>query len=265
MITEKQNAFTLIELLVVISIIGLLMAIMMPALVSAKAQAYAVVCKSNLCQIAIANINYAMDNDDHYVAAASDMESAFGGMHRWHGIRENKNEPFEPSKGPLAIYLSSGQVKECPSRIKFTKGIEWVNSFEKGCGGYGYNMTYIGSRLWDSQSTDPYAKTTQVDEVKKPAGTLMFADTAFTNRNNQLIEYSFAEPPHSIYYGHISNRYAEPAIHFRHKDKANIVWADGHTDNRILTKFNSKIQNLSSYQMKLTWFDPVDNTLFDLE
>ena len=62
---KPQKAFTLIELLVVISIIALLISILVPALSSARKQAYAVVCLSNLHQIGMGAYYYADDNDTY--------------------------------------------------------------------------------------------------------------------------------------------------------------------------------------------------------
>jgi prepilin-type N-terminal cleavage/methylation domain-containing protein len=58
-------AFTLIELLVVISIIALMIAILLPALQSAKYQANLSLCASRLRQLAIAGSSYASDHNEH--------------------------------------------------------------------------------------------------------------------------------------------------------------------------------------------------------
>jgi prepilin-type N-terminal cleavage/methylation domain-containing protein/prepilin-type processing-associated H-X9-DG protein len=261
----SKKAFTLVELLVVIATIALLMSILMPALAAARAQGEAVVCKSNIRQLILANIGYSNENDGFCVPAASDMYPGGENLHRWHGVRDNKNEAFDPLRGPLVEYLSDGKVKECPGKVRFVKSKKWDESFEKGCGGYGYNMTYIGSRQWQSgiqtmsEWEKAYAETTKVVEVRRPAMTLMFADTAF-NQKGSLIEYSFAEPPYFVMNGQLlTDMYPLPSIHFRHRDHANIGWADGHISPEKMAP------SIKSSDMKLGWFEPVDNSLFDLK
>ncbi len=59
---ERQPGFTLVELLVVIAIIGLLVAILVPAIIGAWTLAQSMECRSNLKQIATAALEYASDN-----------------------------------------------------------------------------------------------------------------------------------------------------------------------------------------------------------
>jgi len=58
----KRPCFTLIELLVVIAVIALLVAILIPALQSSKKQARAVVCSSNIKQLAVGLFMYEAEN-----------------------------------------------------------------------------------------------------------------------------------------------------------------------------------------------------------
>jgi prepilin-type N-terminal cleavage/methylation domain-containing protein/prepilin-type processing-associated H-X9-DG protein len=269
---RQTKAFTLIELLVVISVIALLMAILMPALAAARSGSRALACKSNLRQLLIAGVGYATENDGSYVPAASDMWDN-AGLHRWHGRRDTLDEPFDPLRGPLAGYLADGRVKECPERVEFVKGRDWSASFEQGCGGYGYNMTYIGSRIWqnglDSVQAwkDVYALTTRMTEIAAAGQTLMFADTAMANDRMSFIEYSFAEPPFTVHNGRpVTEFYMSPSLHFRHGARANTGWADGHVDPREMAKSGgANVYGVDSAQMKLGWFEPVDNSPYDLK
>ena len=272
MIYKKDKAFTLFELLVAISVISLLLAILMPALSAAKSGTRAIVCKSNIRQLLLASTSYANEHDGFYVPAASDMWDS-PGLHRWHGSRDTLDQKFDATKGPLVEYLADGRIKDCPAKRDFLNGHNWNTNFEQGCGGYGYNMTYIGSRLWQSGifSTqtwkDAYTRTTRMTEISAPSKTLMFTDTAMAKNENFLIEYSFAEPPFTVYNGRpVTDFYMSPSIHFRHRDYANIGWADGHAGQCRLTNSGSKnTYGINSVDMKLGWFEPVNNTLFDLE
>jgi prepilin-type processing-associated H-X9-DG protein len=284
MIRKNTIGFSMVEVLVVVSTISVVVAVSIPALTTAKSRARAIVCRSNLRQLVLANIEYANDNDGFCVPAADDLWLSLGvgfgsaGYHRWHGVRDSNNAPFDPMKGPLVDYLGDGKVKECPTRVEFTKDQPGTINFELGCGGYGYNMAYVGSRLARPCQMDPkrrYAETVRMAEIKRPYSTLMFADTAFYQNEHYLIEYSFAEPPFIVSGGKTyKESYVKPSIHFRHRGLTNVGWSDGHIEPKPMANMEGKAGSTGSPQagydaasarMNIGWFEPVDNTLFDLE
>ena len=59
---NKSKGFTMVELLVVIAILGILAALLLPALARAKAKAKRIKCLNNLGQLGKALIGFAHDN-----------------------------------------------------------------------------------------------------------------------------------------------------------------------------------------------------------
>ena len=261
---QTVSGFTLVELLIVVSIIGLLMAILLPSLRKAREQARTAVCGSNLRQIALANELYANDNNHCYCPGAIDFMAH--NLHRWHGTRDQQSQPFDGRDGPLVPYIGpEGNIRACPSmRINLPEGSSC--RFEKNCGGYGYNLSFIGRQL-ERTSLGFYHLVTDragahTDRIRRPARTIMFADSAFLD--GSLIEYSFLEPRFFPLYGTRPN----PTIHFRHNKATNVVWCDGHVDQqqRTLTREPSAFYDGDPGRNDLGWFGMVDdNQLFDLQ
>ena len=255
---RRRRAVTLLELLVVAGAITLLLGLLIPGLGRARDHAKSAVCTSNMRQLALANTMYAQDFGGMYVPGASEIQGP--NLQRWHGARKKTSDPFDSSRGPLAAYLGvDAAVRACPTFAPDKPG------FERGNGGYGYNNAYVGVQtVVDSKSGTVVATDlagARVHHLKRPADTLMFADSAFVT--GSLIEYSFAEPR---FHPQFQTR-ADPSIHFRHVGHTNIAWCDGHVsaERRTFTSWSGLYEG-DPARHNIGWFgDSDDNTFFDLQ
>ena len=109
---KSCRAFTLVELLVVIAIIGILAALLMPALSKAKNQAGKATDLNNLKQIMVALLVYTSDDAD--VLPSANWDNGGGNLPGWlytpGGIPD-----FDPKTGQLWSILHDARIFVCPS------------------------------------------------------------------------------------------------------------------------------------------------------
>ena len=103
----KQRAFTLIELLVVIAIIGILAALLLPALSMARDKARSARCCSNLRQIFTAMTLYADDHDDMFPVS--------GGTIYW--VPDGTPGPISWMQ-QIFPYVKNKEIYHCPLDLR---------------------------------------------------------------------------------------------------------------------------------------------------
>ena len=212
---SPAHSFTLIELLVVIAIIAILAAILLPSLNSARERGRAIGCLNNVRQLGMANLLYAESNGDYFIY------TAWGNGNFWCGRAESGWGDVK-SDGGLNPYL--GETVAIRSCASFDL-LERSSSANYGAGGYGYS-TEIGNSVVGAWDFNIPAKSIK---LTSPSQTIMFGDAADTwNIAGGFAETIDLTAPEPVSYG---GSEATPTMHFRHRGKVNIAWADGHADS----------------------------------
>lgn len=239
---KKTKAFTLIELLVVIAIIGLLLAIIMPALKRAKEFGMRVVCSNNLKSVGTANEMYTNQYSGAYVPLR--YINANGTAVDWIRNEGFQNlldfENLRGSEEPK--YYGIPKKLMCPAD-KISKDLDNASRDYNVLTSYAFNTTEWGGWNYITNPTYNQYIGHKTSTMKLPAERLAFIDgidwwthwhSADPGRGwNQYRQMSIDD------YKDICNLHG-PVI-YRHSEGANVVFYDGHVEYfRKEVLFNEK-------------------------
>ena len=153
-----RKGFTLIELLVVIAIIGILSAILLPAITAAKQRAWTSHCVNNLKQLSLAFANYTTDYDGTmpFVGRAdlSNKRPLNGRWPNWVGGMGSENGGWiYPSRGQLWRYTKNFNIYLCPSDKSRACSRE-ITGIPDGLNRKDYPLSYSMNYVLDAAKTD---------------------------------------------------------------------------------------------------------------
>ena len=216
------HGFTLVELLVVMAIISLLVTMMGAGLSKAKGSAKNALCISNMKQLGLASQMYWDDNAQRTFPYLSSRN--MNGAIYWFGLLSDGQEggrELDRSKGAIWPYLGGSGIQVCPS-FRYQDPLYKPKALSASYG-YGYNLHLTQGKAGVNRFDAPGQLMTQ---LASPSDTALFADSAQINDfqapaspDQPLIEEFY-------YINHGPALFANG--HFRHNDRAETVFCDGH-------------------------------------
>jgi prepilin-type N-terminal cleavage/methylation domain-containing protein len=228
------GGFTLIELLVVIAIIGILAAMLFPALSKSKLKAQGAMCMNNTHQLILAWHMYAGENNDHltasYLGVPGVPEWDGGGfMDFTAGRPENYDIRYYLTQSPLWSYCGkNAQIFKCPAdrsmvldnlghQVPRIRSIS-MNPYMGGPDGSGFGGPALSGN-------NAYKTFTSLSSMPQPSKLFVFLDENEDSINDGWFAVGMAGYPNPNAQNFMVNW---PAYY--HSRAAGLAFADAHSE-----------------------------------
>jgi prepilin-type N-terminal cleavage/methylation domain-containing protein/prepilin-type processing-associated H-X9-DG protein len=199
--SASQRAFTLIELLVVVTIIALLIGLLLPSLSKARDRARDTACLANLHTFGQVIPEYAHDHKGHIPGTRRNNT----------GDMVGRLQPYITDEGGTGVW-------KCPSHEDFQP--KWTSS-------YGYNWQWMlspGPDYPHSGASGFWNIGMPLAGIRNPSSKLVFVDHDIQDGHPGLWTY-VQRPGDATPYSWV----AMGRPKFRHDERTNVLWADGHS------------------------------------
>ena len=231
----RKTAFTLLELLIVVAIISLLASLLIPAVGTAKEQAWRVACKNNQRSLSLTWMLYAEENRE----MLPQNGYTIGGGETWRNlwIQGHLNPALKPGDctnelllidrrfSQFAPYLPSSKVYRCPANREPIQVLGLDGKLSVAVANVrSYSMNWFLGWVDDPISRNPPAElrrfhTTSALQPASPSELLVFTDV-----HPKSICWPFFGIQARAEFFNLPGSY--------HKRRGIIAWADGHVNEK---------------------------------
>lgn len=172
---RRRDGFTLIELLVAVSIVGVLAALLLPALARAKNSGHVTTCLNNLRQLQLVWTMYADDHSGRLVPNKHVYGPPHPSLYSWvqgrmdylqtNPMNTNSGIFLDPQLSAFANYIKSPRVYRCPSD---RSAIKLGNNWHSRVRSYGMSWALASERTKEIRVLNKYS------EINTPAPASLF-------------------------------------------------------------------------------------------
>jgi prepilin-type N-terminal cleavage/methylation domain-containing protein/prepilin-type processing-associated H-X9-DG protein len=234
---QLRRGFTLIELLVVIAIIGILAAMLLPALNTARERAKTISCVSNLKQLGLAITLYADDYDSYLPQAATEFPGNLSWQDR---LVKYLRQITGVITGSDYEFRRTQKVFQCPSSpldfIKITSGSPdtW------GYASYGVSIEFMTS---EAQCTpNKLYRMSSVDQPSDKALVFDYNDLSpgGSGHPSDVNTVDASAPPSATGMTRIIPRHSKGTV-------VNVLFIDSHVESRVYSSLTTNNFSNPSY------------------